>query len=237
MFAGDISIATMTLARDEEEAAVLRRSLAALAALGVQTVITDGGSVPDFVEFLRGFAHFEVIESKSAGVVDQTRVSLRRAAKGSNARFVLYTEPDKTEFFERGARAFADAARTQDGGVLLAARDAESFLTFPESQRYAEGVINKLCAEQLGLDADYCYGPLLIERSLVGELDRLDASIGWGWRFFLFALARKSNLPLAAHVGDFPCPPEQRADSAAERFHRLRQLSQNLQGLLLGLNL
>jgi hypothetical protein len=34
---------------------------------------------------------------------------------------------------------------------------------------------------------------------------------------------------------DLPCPPDQREDDLAERVHRLRQLSQNLQGVVLAL--
>jgi hypothetical protein len=36
---------------------------------------------------------------------------------------------------------------------------------------------------------------------------------------------------------DFPCPPEQPADNLAEFVHRVLQLSQNLQGLVLSMTI
>ncbi|MEJ7616113.1 MAG: hypothetical protein WKF30_03885, partial [Pyrinomonadaceae bacterium] len=78
-----LAIATMTLARNEAEAAVLRDSLRSLAQLNLPTVVADGGSGASFVEFLRSFANFQVVEVASAGVVEQTRQSLRAASETS----------------------------------------------------------------------------------------------------------------------------------------------------------
>ena len=36
-------------------------------------------------------------------------------------------------------------------------------------------------------------------------------------------------------TGGLPCPLDQRADTPAELVHRIRQLSQNLQGLVLAM--
>lgn len=231
-----LTIATMTLARNEAERAVLRDSLRSLARLNLPTVVTDGGSDASFVEFLRGFPHFRVIEAASAGVVEQTRQSLR-AASETGAQLILYTEPDKRDFFELRVREFiARADESASPAVILAARSAESFSTFPRIQRYTESVVNKLCGEHVGLDTDFCYGPLILDRTLVPALDTVGAEIGWGWRFFVFALAQRLGLPLKAHAGSYPCPVKQRDEDAGERLHRMRQLSQNIQGLILGLN-
>jgi hypothetical protein len=33
-------------------------------------------------------------------------------------------------------------------------------------------------------------------------------------------------------TGDYPCPPDQRVEDDAERTHRLRQLGENILGLI-----
>src|SRR4028119_1071770 len=94
----DISIATLTWARDAGEEQLLRDSLSSLATLNIPTYVTDAGSGKQFVEFLRGYPHFNVFEADAPGVWPQVRQSLR-AANESSARFILYTEPDKGDFF------------------------------------------------------------------------------------------------------------------------------------------
>ena len=58
----------------------------------------------------------------------------------------------------------------------------------------------------------------------------------WGWRHFVFATAARAGYKIRHVVGDYPCPPDQREENDAERLHRLRQLQQNIQGLLLGMD-
>jgi hypothetical protein len=44
--------------------------------------------------------------------------------------------------------------------------------------------------------------------------------------------ARRLGYPLHIFAADLPCPPDQREDDLGERRHRMRQLAQNLQGVL-----
>jgi hypothetical protein len=48
-------------------------------------------------------------------------------------------------------------------------------------------------------------------------------------------LARRAGYEIHLFEADLPCPADQREDDLAERIHRMRQLSQNLQGVMLGL--
>jgi hypothetical protein len=60
--------------------------------------------------------------------------------------------------------------------------------------------------------------------------------IGWGWRFFLLAVARRLGFPIRRFVADLPCPPEQRGeDDTRSCIYRMEQLAQNVRGLALGL--
>ena len=110
---------------------------------------------------------------------------------------------------------------------MLAARAA--FATFPAFQQRAERSFDELCGEVIGERTDYLYGPFLLKSVLVAELAAADASVGWGWRPFLFNVARARSYRIVSISGDSACPIDQRGDE--ERVHRLRQLSENADGL------
>lgn len=229
----EIAIATMTWARTAQEREVLCASLASLATLSMDTFITDGGSDPDFSTYLQGFPQFQVFEVHPAGVWRQMHRSLHAAGE-TKASFVLYTEPDKCEFFRNILPRFiAQAPRQDDVGIILASRSAASFETFPAFQQYTETAINRCCAEFTGMEGDYTYGPFLLHRNLIPYLKYVSEEMGWGWRPFLFALAHRLGYRVEFLLENLPCPQEQREDNPAERKLRMRQLSQSIQGLLL----
>ena len=51
----------------------------------------------------------------------------------------------------------------------------------------------------------------------------------------MFAAAARAGYRIGHVVGDYPCPPDQREENDVERLHRVRQLQQNIHGLLLGM--
>jgi hypothetical protein len=228
-----LSIATMTLARNDPEESLLRESLAALAEIGASVAVCDGGSRSAFIEFLQRLPNFTVVATRQGGLVAQIRSSLQAALEAATP-FVVYTEPDKTAFFRRHLRNFAASAPDDPAvGAVLAARSAAAFATFPPMQRFTETTANELCAERCALATDYFYGPFLLRRELVEEIDDLPGRIGWGWRPFLFARAVHRGYRVVSWTGDFECPPDQRQEDEAERLHRVRQLNQNVDGLIL----
>jgi hypothetical protein len=230
-----VTFATITWARTDEEDRLLRISLSELSGLGRPIMVADGGSTPDFRAFLRGTPNVTVVDGERPGVVGQVRSSLQ-AALATDAAFIVYTEPDKRSFFERSLRVFVDEAPEDERlGVAIAARDPASFATFPATQRATEAAINGLFAREVGIAADFCYGPLILNRDLVPRLSGLDPALGWGWRFYVMSLAQRAGYAIRVFEADLPCPPDQREDDLAERVHRLRQLSQNLQGVVLAL--
>lgn len=229
----NFTFATITWAREPQEAQLLQQSLTALACLDIPVFVTDGGSGPDFLDFLHSFGHFTVLQAQGRGVWAQAKTSLQ-AAFVSQAPYICYTEPDKLNFFQQGLPSFLrEAAKQSAPGVLLASRSAASFASFPVFQQMTETTINQCCAEVLGCFRDYTYGPFLLSRQLVPYLDLVEEDIGWGWRPYLFGLAHRLGLPVEAREGDFHCPEGQQQDNAKERLYRMRQLSQNLQGLVL----
>ena len=230
-----IVFATITWARTDDEDRLLRASLTALSELGRPIMVADGGSTPDFLAFLRGLPNIVVVECDHPGLVGQVRSSLG-AALATDAAFIVYTEPDKRSFFEHSLRPFLDGAPDDERlGVVIATRNAASFATFPETQRATESAINGLFAREIGIDADFCYGPLILNRALIPTLSGVDPALGWGWRFYVMALAQRAGYTIRVFEGDLPCPPDQHDDNLAERVHRFRQLSQNLQGIILAL--
>ena len=68
--------------------------------------------------------------------------------------------------------------------------------------------------------------------NLLGPVGHLQPQLGWGWRHFVFHEARRRGLSVHHIDGEYPCPPDQRLEDEAEQVHRLRQLSQNILGLI-----
>ena len=230
----DISIVTMTRAKPDDYK-LHQAALRELAAHGLPTVITDGGSGEEFLSYLNSFPNFMVQRVEQAGAFLQIKTSFDIAQQFATP-YVLYTEPDKQFFFQRRLAEFIERASVHNTtGIIIPARTAESFTSYPESQRFTETFTNQLCGRIVGKNGDFSYGPLLIHRTLIPYLSLLEVKIGWGWRPFLFGVARRLRLEISQIELDLPCPIEQRADGESELFHRMRQLQQNVRGLNLSI--
>jgi hypothetical protein len=228
-----VCAATVTWARTEAEQQLLRTSLLRLAKTGLTIVVADRDSGPAFRAFLDSNAQFRVVAPLGPTLVGQVQASLS-AALETGADFILYTESDKALFFRDGLEPFLDGAELGGRtGAVLAARTDDSFATFPPIQRLTERTINELCAELTGSRGDYSYGPFILNRVLVPHLADLAPDAGWGWRHFIFATAARLGYSVTHSVGDYPCPPDQRQEDRTESLHRMRQLEQNIRGLLL----
>lgn len=222
-------IATISWVRNDEEEKALRASLKQLAALGVPVCITDGGSTDRFIEFLHTIPHFIVLQTK--GLWPQARLSITTAIE-SGAKYIFYTEPDKLHFFSEHLKQMLNAIEIETAGVVLASRSMKGFSSFPPFQQMTETTINNCCKEVIGKEMDYCYGPFLFNSNLVPYLKLLDDNIGWGWRPFLFAMAHRLGFTVGNFESDFVCPADQQEDDEAEKVYRMKQLTQNVNGLI-----
>ena len=232
----DLSIATITWARDEDEEKLLRQSLQKLANLQVPVFITDGGSDISFLHFLKGFSNFNLIDTRARGLWTQVKSSLSEAYR-SGSPFILYSEPDKHDFFNEGLPGMLNDVTLNEGsGIVTASRSPEGFATFPAFQQMTETTINNCCREIISNAIDYTYGPFILNRQLVPYLKNEQEDVGWGWRPYAFNIAHRLGYKVEAYTGHFSCPPSQRNDTPAERIYRMRQLSQNIQGIVLSTN-
>src|SRR4051812_13752182 len=109
----EISIATITLARNEEEEVLMRESLRELAKLKFTVFITDGGSRPSFIDFIKSYPNFILSNSTPKGVWQQAKTSLFEAYK-QGPGFVFYTEPDKGDFFRQFLKNMLAQVETND---------------------------------------------------------------------------------------------------------------------------
>ncbi|MFL6115137.1 MAG: hypothetical protein ACJ786_27885, partial [Catenulispora sp.] len=71
---------------------------------------------------------------------------------------------------------------------------------------------------------------------LLPLISLVPAGIGWGWRHFIFGSASRRGYSVEHVVGYHPCPDDQRDESESDRLHRLKQLGENIQGLLLSMS-
>jgi hypothetical protein len=182
---------------------------------------------------VRNFPHFVLSDGTTRGVWPQAKNSLLHAYQ-MGASFIFYTEPDKLQFFEEGLGPMLDQlTANEQTGVVMASRSAAGFASFPAFQQMTETTINTCCAEILGPPVDYTYGPFLLNRKLIPYLMEMQEDTGWGWRPYAFNIAQRLRYTVAAFTADFFCPAAQREDNSKERLYRMRQLSQNLQGLVL----
>lgn len=229
----NLSVATITWARDDKEEKLLRRSLEQLATLQIPVYITDGGSNPGFLKFMGSFPHFHLLDAKMKGVWGQAKNSLLEACK-SGSEFILYTESDKFDFFSRFLpRMIQDIPVNSQSGIVLASRSTGGFATFPSFQKMTETTINNCCSEVIDKPLDYTYGPFVLNSKLVPYLDLVKEDIGWGWRPYTFIIASRLGYNVEAYVTDFFCPVDQRDDDHKERLYRMRQLEQNTRGIVL----
>jgi hypothetical protein len=227
-----VAVATLTWVRSDQEERVLRKALEALSRQRLPVAVADRGSSLEFTTFLRGLPGFTVIANVDGGLVAQVCAGMNAAARFGRPH-ILYTEPDKEDFFRTRLSTFlCSAPDASRNGVVIAARDASSFSTYPRLQQRAEGIINDLCAEVIGIAGDYSYGPFLMPAEMLHHVVALEAAIGWGWRHRVFLTAHREQRPVVHVAGDHPCPPDGQQEDAAERAHRLRQLSQNILGLI-----
>lgn len=226
-----VAIATITWARDEAEGVLLRRCIARLQDTGLPVVVGDAGTDPSFLEFLRDQRSLDVVVAEARGLVPQVQAAMERAG-ALGTPFVFYTESDKEFFFRERMQGFLERAVSGEPAVTLAARSEASLASYPPAQQYTEGFINGLCSETFGAGGDYSYGPFLMPRGLLPAVAAANPTLGWGWRHALFAAAHRNGIPIRHIVDDYPCPADQREEDAAERRHRLRQLAQNILGLI-----
>jgi hypothetical protein len=232
MTGNNVAVATITWARSASEETLLRRSLDRLARSGLHIAVADTGESATFLDYLKSAGTFSVTVPRPGGMIGQVKASFDLAARLGPDR-ILYTEPDKELFFSHGLEKFLQrASEHARAGVVLAARSDESYATFPPLQRYAESVINHLDATFFGTGGDYSYGPFVMHRALLETVAGLRTDLGWGWRHFVFAEAHRRGMQLVHVTGDHPCPPEQQREDDEDGRHRLRQLSQNILGLI-----
>jgi hypothetical protein len=230
----EVAIATVTRARDRAEEQSLEQSLSALAAIGIPIAVSDGGSRKRFVEWMRGRPSITVAR-RGESLVSQVRASLA-VARRMRRRFILYTEPDKRDFFDRDLTDFIERASTARAiGIQLAARSAPALMTFPPFQRMAEANASALCRRTIGADTDYFYGPFLVRRELARLAFTAADDLGWGWRPFLFVDARRRGYRIVGISGAFECPHDQRRENDGDKEYRLRQFSDNVRGVVDGL--
>jgi hypothetical protein len=175
------------------------------------------------------------VQAEGNTLVQQVRWSLTRAA--SEYERVVYTEPDKRDFFRKGLDGLVRRACDSELPIV-AARDDASFATYPTGMRSTESAFNQLAARLLDSPlTDLLYGPIALPAAAIGEyLPDVPDDLAWGWRTYVLARSIRANRPVASYTGPFPCPADQASEDLTDhRAYRLQQLGQNVEGLRLAI--
>ncbi len=229
----ELAIATMTWARNEAEETLLSESLEYLSGLGITIYLADGGSGTRFISFLHSLPNVTVVKTKGQGLWSQVQCSLMAARLGRKP-FVLYTEPDKGGFFKNYLEDLIHTTPVLNRtGIVLASRTSKAFATFPKFQQTTETSINFACAEVTGKAYDYTYGPFIMNGAIIPYLNDMPPHLHWGWRPYAFCIAYRLGYTVTEWKDDFECPPDQQSDNPEERIYRLKQLHQNIEGVVL----
>lgn len=186
------AIVTLTRARGPEESSTLLDSLRHLGQLGLPVYAADSASIAPFLTQAAQIENVHVIPSEP-GLVTQIQTALRHASAKGHA-LLIYTEPDKQDFFISHMPAFIHTAQSDASlEVLIAARNEAAFATFPEGQQAAERALNQL-ANDLLRDSlrnaplpDLVYGPLALRLHAVAHALKAPRDLGWGWRIYAIA--------------------------------------------------
>lgn len=225
----------MTRALNDADAEIGVAALTELNGLGLPIFASDANSIPPFREALDRLPNFRRQED-AAGLIPQIKTALHGAAAAGHRR-VLYTEPDKRDFFAGAAREFVAEADRRGAAICIAARDEASFATFPKGQQATERAVNQIAGALLAPLPDLLYGPLVLDlEAVLPYVDAVTDDLVWGWRIYAIARAVQSGKSVESVVGSYPCPLDQRdEDDTAARVYRIEQARQCLQGLRLGL--
>lgn len=229
-----ITVATMTWVRDAEEQARVHAGLVRLAErFTVVAANREADAIPGALHELAGLENLTVIPTRQPGLVGQVRTAFAEAAR-HGAAWILYTEPDKPEFFRDHLDAFLDRAARTAGpatAAVIAGRSSARLADLPVVQREAEGLINAWTGRFTEEPGDYSYGPFLLAASGAEWVQTAGDDLGWGWRHYVFGLCRRHHRPIVHVIGDYPSPPAA-GDPKREDLLRQRQLVENVRGLL-----
>ena len=226
----DLEIATMTLDK-KGDAELMKSSLEVLSNFRYSVHVADGGSSPKFVDALKKMGH--KVEY-AQGLTAQHKNSISRASDKSP--FVLYTEPDKHDWFVNGFEESVDTyfKRDKGSGLLLVARTPEQLKTFPPHQQEWEGKLAKeIITPKTGVNGDFTYGPRFFPSELGIQVKDVKDAQGWETITFLVGRAYKMGLPINMLYTAAECPLDQRGEDNAK--YRQFQFNCNKKGFELGL--
>ena len=95
-----------------------------------------------------------------------------------------------------------------------------------------QALANYLCGLRLGYPGDFLYGPFLMTRNLLPHVASVRRPRGLGLAIVHFVAAHRAGLRVVSVTDDHRCPLGQRTENDADRMHRVRQLSENILGLV-----
>jgi hypothetical protein len=223
----DMAIATMCW--DKKNPKQTLEALAALRETDIPVYVADAGSSRDFVKKLEKMGYD--VECVEGSLTFQHKNAIQRAAK--NAKAVLYTEPDKRDWFKKGLKDSVEFYLSHDYDFVTVSRSKEQIRTFPSFQQKTEGLMNSLIKTETGINGDFIYGPKIFKSELAKELDEIQTDVGWGVLMFLVGRAHKLGYKIGVSYTAANYFPHKKKEHTQ---YRMKQLVDNNHGFWLGLS-
>ena len=199
---------------------------------GYRVCVSDGGSSRLFIERLIRMGH--EVESTYDGLVSQHIQCLTMASK--KADNILYTEPDKLDWFRKGLNKSIRQYFNRNLEFALISRNPRQMKTFPIDQQTTEEIANSFLSKWfLQLKSmDFVYGPRIFVSSLARDLikESLSNLSGWSIPYYLLGKAYKKRLNISGLFNGVACPRSQRREY--DPLYRADQLLDVIDGFLIG---
>jgi hypothetical protein len=224
----DIAIATITFDKKGDQE-LLEYGMELLSRFPYPVFVADGGSSERFVRVLEKMGHD--VDYVPDGLTESLKNAVLRASE--SAGLVLYTEPDKCEWFNEGLEKTVHAYLDGKRGFAAVGRTPEQMQSFPLHQRYWEQRMNEIIFGNIGIEGDFVYGPKAFPSLLGNEVGKIHRDIGWGPLIFLVGRSYSMGIPVEVLYTASPCPEEQRSED--DELYRINQFCDNVLGFYMGL--
>lgn len=127
--------------------------------LGLQIVIVDGGSSPEFINEIKKIEITNLITDFSGTFSASRRKGYEIASKLPNIKVIVWTEPEKSNLINNSLIKACEIVDSGAADIVIPKRSKETMQSLPLFQKNSEELGNKQIQEMTNQDFDIFFGP------------------------------------------------------------------------------